>query len=97
MKIYSTYQKDNLIFRFVDFPNGLNALISRDANGDYNIYVSVGLSSSEKHKAINHELAHAGLGHFDEEDFRKIEEEARAYESSNLRPIQLRPTNRAKH
>ena len=55
---------DNIFIRVIDLPVRINAMITVDEDGNYNIYINERLSYDEKRKALKHELAHARLNHF---------------------------------
>lgn len=52
------------IVRLIDLPSTINALVSEDSDGDYNIYINARLSFDEARKALEHEKRHILLNHF---------------------------------
>lgn len=55
---------DMIFVRVVDnFPPGVNACVTLDEEGDYNVYLNGALSAKGQRDAFRHELAHVGGGH----------------------------------
>ena len=55
---------DDIITRVIDLPPKVNAMVSLDANGDYNIYINARLSYTDQRAAFRHECNHIRLNHF---------------------------------
>ena len=70
---------DDIICRVIDLPPKVNAMVSLDTNGDYNVYINARLSYDAQRRAYRHECRHIVLRHlYSEKSVLECEREARA-------------------
>ena len=55
---------ENVITRVIPLPARIKAMTILDNNGDYNVYLNVGLSWEEQRAAYKHEMRHIKFGDF---------------------------------
>ena len=55
---------ENVITRVIPLPTRIKAMTVLDNDGDYNIYLNVGLSWEEQRAAYKHEMRHIKFGDF---------------------------------
>ena len=55
---------NDIIIRYIWFPDGVNGATLPDCNGDYNIYINRNLCFNQQEKAIEHEKEHIRNGDF---------------------------------
>lgn len=55
---------ENVITRVISLPARIKAMTVLDNNGDYNVYLNVGLSWEDQRAAYKHEMRHIKFGDF---------------------------------
>jgi len=71
---------DNIYIREVDIDPRTRGFVKEDADGDYNIYVSIHLSDAQKFSTVRHEMEHIKKKHLTSEmPVRLIEEETKTH------------------
>ena len=71
---------DDYIIRYLDtLPISIKGMTTRDAAGDYNIYINPKHSHNIQKNTVLHELRHVNLNHFNDytKNIKDIEREAR--------------------
>ena len=56
---------NEVIVRYMEMPPTIRGVTAEDADGDYNIYLNSNLPEETQIEALNHELTHIVLCHFD--------------------------------
>ena len=62
---------ENVITRVISLPATIKAMTILDNDGDYNIYLNVGLSWEEQRAAYKHEMRHIKFGDFFKKSYGK--------------------------
>ena len=69
---------EEIIIRLMPLPVHVRAFTLPDAQGDYNVYINVRLSSEQQKRSYRHELRHIARG-----DFYKRDKTAKEIEAEN--------------
>ena len=56
--------KDDVYYRFVDLPKGINACTVVNSDNSYEVYINKKLCIKKQKEAVKHELKHIGFNHF---------------------------------
>ncbi len=54
--------------RLVDFPQGVDGMVTPNDDGTYTIYISRSVDEQRQREALEHELNHIRMGHLDDAD-----------------------------
>ena len=69
---------EDIIIRLIPLPVHVRAFTMPDAQGDYNVYINVLLSTEQQNISLQHELRHIRRG-----DFYKRDKTAKEIEAEN--------------
>jgi len=71
-------ENSDYFVRFVPFPNGAaDGAVMPNDDGTYSVYIDINAEDKKKKAALEHELRHIELGHFDR-DISVVDAEAEA-------------------